>query len=220
MTEPQSGIQRQHELDALRAFAMLLGIALHGCLAYTGFPWIVRDLKSGSGFEIFFCAIHGFRMALFMLVSALLVALPLALLTHGENDVVALPWNLSDNAHIEISGLFQVLYVWTMSFGLMVFFRTHLNRETGTIRYLSDSAYWLYLAHLPLIVLLQVWVRPWDVPAFIKFFVVCVLTTLILLATYQYLVRYTWVGRLLNGPRKRLQMQPESPSSPSAVTAP
>ena len=33
-----SGITRRHDLDALRAFAMLLGIALHAVLSFTSEP--------------------------------------------------------------------------------------------------------------------------------------------------------------------------------------
>ena len=36
--------ERRHDLDALRAGAMLLGIVLHGALAYTGIPiWPTVD---------------------------------------------------------------------------------------------------------------------------------------------------------------------------------
>ncbi len=34
---------RRHHLDALRALAMLLGIALHGALSFVEFPWVVQD---------------------------------------------------------------------------------------------------------------------------------------------------------------------------------
>ena len=66
---PFPKIPRQHGLDALRAFAMLLGIALHGALSFAGFPWIVQDLRPDPSFGLLFTLIHSFRMQLFMLLS-------------------------------------------------------------------------------------------------------------------------------------------------------
>ncbi|GIW87841.1 MAG: glucan biosynthesis protein [Isosphaeraceae bacterium] len=60
---------RRHDLDALRAFAMLLGIGLHAALSLAPIPWIVQDSRKDNGFAWFFQAVHGFRMPLFFLVS-------------------------------------------------------------------------------------------------------------------------------------------------------
>ncbi len=49
----------------------------------------------------------------------------------------------------------QVAYPWLMTFGLMGLFRRFFPVESPTMRYMSDSAYWLYLAHLPLIIAAQ-----------------------------------------------------------------
>ena len=97
----------------------------------------------------------------------------------------------------------QVAYPWLMTFGLMGLFRRFCPVESPKMRYLSDSAYWLYLAHLPLIIAAQYEVRDWPLPALAKFLLIVAVVTAFLLWTYQTLVRYTWLGRFLNGPRVR-----------------
>jgi surface polysaccharide O-acyltransferase-like enzyme len=97
----------------------------------------------------------------------------------------------------------QAAYPWLMTFGLMGLFRRVWPVESTTMRYLSDSAYWLYLAHLPLVIAAQYAVRDWPVPALAKFLFIVAIVTSFLLWTYQTLVRYTWLGRFLNGPRAR-----------------
>jgi len=104
----------------------------------------------------------------------------------------------------------QVLFAWGMIFGLIGLFRHFLGQRRRGVRYLSDSAYWLYLAHLPLVIWMQSQIRTWDLPAPVKFAFVCVVATSLLLATYQLFVRYSPIGTLLNGKRTR----------PSDVTAP
>jgi glucans biosynthesis protein C len=93
------------------------------------------------------------------------------------------------------------LYTWLMVGGLLGLFLRVLSAERPWVRWLADSAYWCYLASLPLVVLFQHFVVDWDVPAVVKFVVVSAATTAFLLVTYRYCVRYTWIGRLLNGPR-------------------
>jgi surface polysaccharide O-acyltransferase-like enzyme len=112
-----------------------------------------------------------------------------------------------------LSGFLQVAYTWLMTFGLMGLFRRFCPVESPTMRYLSDSAYWLYLAHLPLIIAAQYVVRDWPLPALVKFLLIVAVVTSFLLWTYQTLVRYTWLGRFLNGPRAR----PSRPAVPQVV---
>lgn len=101
----------------------------------------------------------------------------------------------------ELATLLQATYTWAMILGLMGLFRAVLGVERRGVRYLSDSAYWLYLAHLPLIIGGQAWIRDWDIPASAKFVGLCGGSTLILLASYQLFVRYTPIGWILNGRR-------------------
>jgi peptidoglycan/LPS O-acetylase OafA/YrhL len=109
----------------------------------------------------------------------------------------------------------QAAYPWLITFGLMGLFRRVCPIESPTMQYLSDSAYWLYLAHLPLIIAAQLVVRDWPFPAFAKFLLIVAVVTSFLLWTYQIMVRYTWLGRFLNGPRDR----PERVGAPAVVAS-
>lgn len=60
---------RRHDLDALRAFAMLLGIVLHVSLSFFPMFWPVQDTQKTDAFGLLFLMIHGFRMPLFFLLS-------------------------------------------------------------------------------------------------------------------------------------------------------
>lgn len=99
----------------------------------------------------------------------------------------------------------QVVYVWAMSAAMMGLFRRFVSKERSWIRYLSDASYWMYVAHLPLVIAAQLWVRDWAMAPGWKFLIVCGGVFAILLVSYEYLVRYTWIGALLNGRKQRAQ---------------
>lgn len=98
---------------------------------------------------------------------------------------------------------FQALFPWVMSFSLMALFQARFSTESYRMRYISDSSYWLYLAHIAVLVILQGLMSSWAIPALIKFTLLCGVTTVVLLYTYEHWVRYRWIGRFLNGPRQR-----------------
>ena len=108
-----------------------------------------------------------------------------------------------------IASLLQILYAWGMSIGLIGLFRKLFAKERNSVRYLSDASYWMYIAHLPLVISAQWLFRDWEIFSFLKFFLICISISPILLASYQLFVRYTPIGTLLNGKRKR---KPENPS--------
>ena len=95
----------------------------------------------------------------------------------------------------------QASYTWVMSFGMIGLFHRFCRTHRFWVRYLSDSSYWLYLVHIPLLMVFQFLVRDWPLPSFVKFSLVCTATTALLLLSYQLCVRNTWVGLLLNGRR-------------------
>jgi glucans biosynthesis protein C len=63
---------RLHGLDALRGFALLLGVVLHAAMAYTPMPmWVVIDSQTSPVAGALFFAIHLFRMTAFFLIAGL-----------------------------------------------------------------------------------------------------------------------------------------------------
>ena len=117
---------------------------------------------------------------------------------------ILLPAGLAWREDRLLSVLLQTGYAWLMTLGMIGVFHRFLNWQNQTIRYCADSAYWLYLAHLPLVVWTQGLVRDWPMPALVKFSLVTAGCMVLLVASYQLLVRHTWLGKLLNGPRKIL----------------
>ena len=126
--------------------------------------------------------------------------LPLAVVVF----VVGLAVTFEEGADTEpLASSLQVAYAWLMIFGLMGLFRAILSTERHGVRYLSDSSYWMYLAHLTLVIWLQSVVRASDLPAAVKFAIILLAASSLLLASYQLFVRYTPIGTLLNGKRTR-----------------
>lgn len=87
--------------------------------------------------------------------------------------------------------------------GISGLFLRLLNTENKTWRYLSDASYWVYLVHLAIIILLQWKLIDSAVPGILRFPVVLGAAIVFTFATYHYLVRYTFIGDILHGPRKR-----------------
>ena len=103
-----------------------------------------------------------------------------------------------------LCSLFTVLYAWLIIFGLIGLFRRFFSGGNRRIRYISDSSYWLYVMHLPPIMLLQIWVSDWPLASAVKLLGICTVSTVALLVIYEYAVRYTWIGTMLNGKKTRL----------------
>ncbi len=102
-----------------------------------------------------------------------------------------------------ISAVLVSAFAWLMCFGLLGFFLWIAGRERYWIRYASDSAYWFYIAHFPLVVAAQMLLVNLPLNVHLEVVLMLVGVGAILLFTYEFGVRYTIVGRVLNGPRSR-----------------
>jgi ABC-type multidrug transport system ATPase subunit/surface polysaccharide O-acyltransferase-like enzyme len=108
------------------------------------------------------------------------------------------------------------LAAWNWVFAFVGIGLQFFSRERAIIRYVSDSSYWVYLAHLPIVFALQLIVMKWPVHWSIKFpFIVCTALAVLLLS-YHFVVRNTVIGQVLNGRRhssKRLSLAAHADST-------
>jgi glucans biosynthesis protein C len=132
----------------------------------------------------------------------LLLALPVFLLAGG----LVLFHGRSEHPHYALVKLAcdsaWALYAWLMVFGTIGFFVRALNFGHPAIRYVADAAYWIYLAHLPVVLGLQLVLRPYPWDPLVKFALVSGLALMGLFASYHWLVRYSFIGTVLNGTRR------------------
>jgi len=117
------------------------------------------------------------------------------------------PWTVSLVPDVRIHAmaglLLDSLYPWATAAAFIGLFGRLASVDRPWVRWLSDSSYFVYLAHLPVVLALQILLAPVPAPAFVKFATVTALTMLLLLPMYQLLVRGSWIGLMLNGRRVR-----------------
>lgn len=108
--------------------------------------------------------------------------------------------------------LLKTAYAWLMIFGMMGLFRWAMSQERFWVRYMSDASYWLYVAHVPLVIAGQQLAAAADANPHLSFALILAGTTVILLIIYQLGVRYTPIGIMLNGKRTRRTRPAPQPS--------
>lgn len=92
------------------------------------------------------------------------------------------------------------LICWTLAFvGAGI---KYLSTPNATIRTLADASYWMYIMHLPLVMALQTALLQVDLHWSIKFLTINIVSCAVLLGSYFFYVRSTWIGLMLNGRRQ------------------
>jgi peptidoglycan/LPS O-acetylase OafA/YrhL len=94
---------------------------------------------------------------------------------------------------------FYSLGSWWMCLAWLGWFVHLLEQEIPYLSYLSQSSYWVYLLHFPITLLTGAVLYHWDAVPIFKILVNVVFTTLVCLASYELLVRRTFVSVFLNG---------------------
>jgi peptidoglycan/LPS O-acetylase OafA/YrhL len=106
------------------------------------------------------------------------------------------------------------LAIWTTTFAAIGLAVRFLSDFSPVRRYLADASYWLYLIHMPIVMALQVAVSQLDWPWPVKFGAIMLVALAVMFASYQFLVRYSFLGAVLNGRR----MRPGKQLAPAAAT--
>lgn len=88
---------------------------------------------------------------------------------------------------------------WCVMFAVIGLAVRYLRVASGRWRYLADASYWMYLMHAPIIFLLQTWMLHWPLHWSVKLSMILAITSVLLLTSYHYLVRTTFMGVFLSG---------------------
>ncbi len=92
---------------------------------------------------------------------------------------------------------------WAWTIAIIGFAVRHLAGHSPARRYLADASYWIYIVHLPILISLQILVAPYQWPWFAKYPLILAVAFAIMLASYQLIVRYSWIGSILNGKKQK-----------------
>ena len=95
------------------------------------------------------------------------------------------------------------LFPWLTVFGGLGVLVRGEGGKGPIMRFLAESSFWVYLIHVPIVAFLQLALLPTHWPAPAKFAVVAVVALALSFASYGPFVRYSLIGSVINGSRKR-----------------
>ena len=102
--------------------------------------------------------------------------------------------------------LVNKLFIFLMNFLVpaytmlvLSFFIRFCSRPSKILKYVSDSAYWIYIIHLPLSFFIPAFFHQSKIHLFIKFIISSIIVSVICFISYHYFVRNSFLGKFLNG---------------------
>ena len=104
---------------------------------------------------------------------------------------------------------------YASAFAAMALALRFFGGHSRTRRYLADASYWIYIVHLPLVMAAQVLVQDWAMAWPVKLALVVGGVLTVSLASYELLIRHSFMGRWLNGRRVSWRRSPEPALSPA-----
>lgn len=126
-------VERLHALDAIRGYALLLGIVFHATMSfipiYSGLLWPVHDLHRSDALSLTFYVLHTFRMMLFFIVAGFFGRLSLGV--KGRR-----PWLIDRLKRIGLPLLISWPIAWALCSGIYIWGATVMRSENNFRRHL------------------------------------------------------------------------------------
>jgi len=95
--------------------------------------------------------------------------------------------------------IYSSFVVCLFIFGLTGLFIRYGSNYSPIIRYISDASYWVYVIHLPFTAIVPALISLFPFHAIIKFLIVLVVSSSLCFVSYHYFIRFTFMGKFLNG---------------------
>lgn len=95
--------------------------------------------------------------------------------------------------------MINALVTSLMTFGIAGWFLSYCNTYSKTMAYIMEAAYFVYLIHVPISVLIPGLLADSGLPAVVQFLITISSTVVICFGAYHLLVRKTVIGKFLNG---------------------
>lgn len=109
----------------------------------------------------------------------------------------------------------SALFAWATVIALIAAVQPIKPRKW--LPYLADSSYWIYLMHYPFATVMPAMLRAWPGSPVMKVTLSTVFICGFLLLTYDQFVRYSMMGRALNGVRIRTPARAPTPEEESSL---
>ncbi len=104
------------------------------------------------------------------------------------------------NLPVAICEAFIAVY---MTIYCLLLARQLLNKQSRVLKLIADSSYWVYLIHLPLLLVIQFALANVEMNMWLEFLLSTFATFFIGVVSYLLLVKRTPIGWLLNGRKKK-----------------
>lgn len=120
----------------------------------------------------------------------------------------------AQDGEIEVRGVKHLSLVLAQSISVtywsllaLIFSSRYLEHANKFTRYISDASYWVYLIHIPVLLYIQMLLLSLNISIYLKFFIAVITCLIVCFISYQLFVRFSIIGKLLNGIKYNRQLK-------------